>query len=345
MHCPACGNLVGAQAAFCHTCGHRLHGDVATRVAPRRPGIFTLLAIGQYVSGTFWLVLALMVFAAFRDVPETVRPSSVVFAAAVVVFLLGFCAVHYRCGVGLWKLKRYGWSLQRILASIGLLGFPLGTIISIIILIYLNTPGVRLLFSERSVTELTPEEYRQLLSTTQSSTARVAVVVVCLLLVGIFLTGIVAAVAIPGLLRARMASNESSAIATLRLFGAAQVSFAAANHGQFGSPECLSQPRSCLAGYSGPPFLSSPLERTFQKNGYLFQFFSAETTDPQHALEIGASRITRYALLAVPLTSQATGRRQFCVDASGTVSWSSEVIPPSVLPGRCPETWLALGPE
>jgi len=307
-------------------------------VAPQRPGIFTVLAISQFIGGTFWLAFGLMVFAAFRDVPPTVRPSSIVFAAAVVAFLLSIGVVQYRCGVGLWNLRRYGWTLQRVLAALGLLAFPLGTLISILILVYLNTPGVKLLFSERPVSELTPAEYGQLLATTQSSTARTAVVIVCVVILGVVFTGIVAAIAIPGLLRARISSNESSAIATLRVFYSAEASFAAANNGYFGSPECLSVPQSCLTGFTGTSFMS-PIERTFQKNGYVFQFFSPETTDPQLALERDASRIRKYALLAVPITAQSTGRRQFCVDATGIIRWSNDLSPPSALPAQCPGHW------
>src|SRR5436189_355882 len=51
------------------------------------------------------------------------------------------------------------------------------------------------------------------------------------LLIVVAIIGIIAAIAIPGLLRARMAANESSAIASLRAINTAQMAYSASTGG------------------------------------------------------------------------------------------------------------------
>ena len=52
------------------------------------------------------------------------------------------------------------------------------------------------------------------------------------LLIVVAIIGIIAAIAIPGLLRARMAGNEASAIGSLRAINSAESAYAAAGTGQ-----------------------------------------------------------------------------------------------------------------
>ena len=59
----------------------------------------------------------------------------------------------------------------------------------------------------------------------QSSLATALTIVVAVFLV-VFLGGVIAAIAVPGLLRARMSGNEASAIGTLRAINSAQAVYA-----------------------------------------------------------------------------------------------------------------------
>jgi type IV pilus assembly protein PilA len=339
MHCPACGNLVGLQAAFCPTCGHRIRDDVAVRVAPSRPAVITVLAVVQFIGAALWAFFAASVAIAIVASPSSVPGGSYAFASIVLLFVIGVAASLLVCGIGLLKLKRYGRSLLRFWSVLGLLGFPVGTIISVIILVYLNTPGVKLLFSERPVQDLTTAEYATAIASSKSNAATLTVIIIGVAFLGVFLVGILAAIAIPGLLRARIASNEATAVATLRTFVSAETSYAARNGGRYGSPECLSAPERCLPGYSGPPFHPSPIERTFQNRGYLFTFLSLETVDPQKSFDEAARRIANYTLLAIPMTEGSTGMRLFCVDATGVVVWATNVEPPTGTLTSCPATW------
>ena len=73
------------------------------------------------------------------------------------------------------------------------------------------------------------------------------------LLVAIPLAGIVAAIAIPSLLRARVAANETATLADIRTVITAETRYQAVNRRCFGPLECLAAPATCLPAYSGPP--------------------------------------------------------------------------------------------
>ena len=53
------------------------------------------------------------------------------------------------------------------------------------------------------------------------------------LLIVVAIIGIIAAIAVPGLLRARMSGNESSAIGSMRAINSAQAAFSSANSGGY----------------------------------------------------------------------------------------------------------------
>ena len=213
----------------------------------------------------------------------------------------------------------------------------MGTIISILILIYLIKPGVKLLFSDRPVESMTPDEQALVAAATSSSGATTVIVAVVAVLVVVALIGIVAAIAIPGLLRARIAGNEAVAIGQLRGFTSAETSYALGNRMLFDRPECLVRPSDCVAGYSGPAFLQERLE---QKSGYRFTFYPGLAPVE---LPDGASRssLTSYVMTAEPV-SNATGQRRFCVDQTGDVRAAPLTAEmPSDSPS-CPAHWASV---
>jgi type II secretory pathway pseudopilin PulG len=139
------------------------------------------------------------------------------------------------------------------------------------------------------------------------------------LLVAIPLGGIVAAIAIPSLLRARVSANESAAIGDIRTVISAQAAYQASNCGAYGPPECLATPSApgCLTDYTGPTFLDAQLASLQVKSGYRRTFhpgnpLTADTGCP------GAKGLESFAFVAVP-DSRQTGVRAFCGDSSGVV--------------------------
>ncbi len=117
---------------------------------------------------------------------------------------------------------------------------------------------------------------------------------------------IIAAIAIPNLLRARMAANESSAIAAIRTLNSAEISNAAA-HPDIGYTCSLSD-------------LSQQIDSELasgRKNGYAF-----ELTGCSAGAE-GAGNI-KYQIMAYPTARNQTGVRAFCSDESAVIRVDSE---------------------
>ena len=86
------------------------------------------------------------------------------------------------------------------------------------------------------------------------------------LLIVVAIIGIIAAIAVPGLLRARMSGNESSAIGSMRAINSAQAAFSSANSGGYaGTLDVLVE--ACTGGTQG--FISPDLGAASNtKSGY-----------------------------------------------------------------------------
>src|SRR5882762_7803483 len=81
------------------------------------------------------------------------------------------------------------------------------------------------------------------------------------LLIVVAIIGIIAAIAIPSLLRARVAANEAAVIGDTRTIISAEAAYHAANSGYYGSITCLSVPSGCIPSYpaAAPTFLDSAI--------------------------------------------------------------------------------------
>ncbi len=146
------------------------------------------------------------------------------------------------------------------------------------------------------------------------------------LLIVVAIIGIIAAIAIPGLLRARMSGNEASAIGSLRAINSAQVSYAA-SCGQGGyatSLTILGTPCGVGAtqGYISPDLNpATPGVTAFgngvTKSGYNVEMAGNGTLGPNDGN--GAATNTDYGATAVPTTLHSTGERGFNTTAAGTI--------------------------
>lgn len=104
----------------------------------------------------------------------------------------------------------------------------------------------------------------------KTSAVPIVVIVIVVAFGGIFVLGIVAAIAIPALLRARVSANEAAAIGTMRTMASAQVAWAA-THGSFGAPSCLGAPASC-GEPAAPSVLMPEIAGLGPRSGYDFGF-------------------------------------------------------------------------
>ena len=135
------------------------------------------------------------------------------------------------------------------------------------------------------------------------------------LLIVVAIILIIAAIAIPNLLRARMAANESSAVSSLRTINTGEITYQstyptvgyAATLVNLGGPlgaACVpGQATACVLANNGNPPASG-------KSGYSF------TTG---AGTVGSGVIVGYTALAKPLILNETGVRAFCAEQDAVV--------------------------
>jgi hypothetical protein len=331
MFCAKCGGAIPDGGGFCVKCGTPARPITTPDGRVKRPGPITLLAILDFVGGGLWLVICLFALVGLSTAPPAERDP---FSLGIVGVMVLFAIAQIACGIGMWKLRRYGRVLQIISACVGLLGFPVGTIVSIVILVYLNKPGVKLLFSETPVASMTPEEQALVAATSSASSATTVILAGVAVLLLLLFVGIVAAIAVPGLLRARMAGNEASAIGRLRAFTSAETAYALDNRLLYDRPDCLMKPADCVAGYSGPAFLT---EHPAQRSGFRFTFYPGAPPAPLPA-GASASSMTSFVITAAPI-SQSTGSRQFCADHTGDIR-AAPLAAETVTAGpACPLNW------
>ena len=128
------------------------------------------------------------------------------------------------------------------------------------------------------------------------------------LLIVVAIILIIAAIAIPNLMRARMSANEASAVGSTRSINTAEISYNAAysNLGFATSLPYLGGPSgaACTPSTSSGCFIDSSLS-TGTKSGYSF----ALTVGSSPA--VGSTNFS-YSILASPVTHNQTGTRYFC---------------------------------
>ena len=140
------------------------------------------------------------------------------------------------------------------------------------------------------------------------------------LLIVVAIIGIIAAIAVPGLLRARMSGNEASAIGSMRAVNSSQVTYAASCGGG-GYAQDLADLKKPTAG--GDPFISPDLaSNSVVKSGYTVALgvgvgsaavlTSADTCN-------GTNSFSTYHATATPVSVSQTGTRAFATNNSGTI--------------------------
>lgn len=135
------------------------------------------------------------------------------------------------------------------------------------------------------------------------------------LLIVVAIILIIAAIAIPNLIRSKMAANEASAVGSLRTINTASVDYVTTFGGY---PSLLSN----LGGEGTSSFPTSTAAelidnvlQTGEKSGYSFSF-SAGSPD-------AAGNIDIYSVSASPIKPGSTGLRYFYTDQTGVIRAST----------------------
>jgi len=132
-----------------------------------------------------------------------------------------------------------------------------------------------------------------------------------LVVVGIIL--IIAAIAIPNLMAARMSANESSAAGALRTINTAEISYDM-NYPDVGFTDLpsLGGAQPCTPAETSGCFIDNFLATNGAGNGKDGYSFTMQT----------AASSTGYGTLAAPLNLNSSGTRAFCSDQTGVIYYN-----------------------
>jgi len=158
------------------------------------------------------------------------------------------------------------------------------------------------------------------------------------LLIVVAIILIIAAIAIPNLLRSKIAANESSAVGSVRTIGTAEVTYSSSwGSGYSVDLASLGGASPCTVATSAAACLIDPLLSVapFTKSGYAF---AAAGT-----LLVGGV-LNGFEVNATPTTVQTTGVRAFCDDHTGVLRFVSPgAAPIGVGAGTCAAVATAPG--
>jgi len=144
------------------------------------------------------------------------------------------------------------------------------------------------------------------------------------LLIVVAIILIIAAIAIPNLLRSRMAANEASAVGSIRTMNTAAVTYNT-TYG-IGYPTTLAQigTTGTTVSCTNAELLDSVLTAG-SKSGYTFALVAGTVSVASSLVPTGctAGKVDGYVVTAVPATPGTTGQRGFCSDGSGVIRYNA----------------------
>ncbi len=149
------------------------------------------------------------------------------------------------------------------------------------------------------------------------------------LLIVVAIILIIAAIAIPNLLRSKMAANEASAVGSLRTMNTAAVTYSSTYGNSYpatlpimGGPAGAAA--TCTQSELIDNVLANATNAAAPKSGYFFTYLAgtAVTNPPPGCGTPGA---LSYAIQADPSVPGQTGQRHFCTDQTGVIRFDPTV--------------------
>ena len=158
------------------------------------------------------------------------------------------------------------------------------------------------------------------------------------LLIVVAIIGIIAAIAVPGLLRARMSGNESSAIGSLRAINSAQAAYSSSTASGGNAVLLATLATPCPGGAQG--FISADLRNDPSlKSGYSVALAAGAGAAPGPADCNGIVSNLGFYATAVPMNPGTTGSRAFATDTGGSI-WQDTAAGGAAAP---PQPFTAAG--
>jgi type IV pilus assembly protein PilA len=160
------------------------------------------------------------------------------------------------------------------------------------------------------------------------------------LLIVVAIIGIIAAIAVPGLLRARMSGNEASAIGSLRAINSAQAAYSSscvAGGYAVTLDDLVKPPSGSSQGFISPDLKSNGVT----KSGYVVTIAGDATTgvtdisSPGQSCNSSAGQPrSSYWAKADPATPGGTGTRYFATDTRGTIFFDTSALANPIPAGK-----------
>ena len=146
------------------------------------------------------------------------------------------------------------------------------------------------------------------------------------LLIVVAIIGIIAAIAVPGLMRARMSGNEASAIGSMRAINSGQATYSssAARGGYATSLQIL----GLRCGDAGEGFISPDISvaAPVVKSGYTLLVTGGAVPGPADCN--GTASATTYYSSAIPLTVGTSGQRAFATNQAMSIYFLASGVAP-----------------
>ena len=146
------------------------------------------------------------------------------------------------------------------------------------------------------------------------------------LLIVVAIIGIIAAIAVPGLLRARMSGNEASAIGSLRAINSSQQAYSSSCANGFyakGLDDLGQAPSGGGAPFISPDLSTAAAGASLQKSGYWVGMNEAADGDDANNAAcnqvIAGDLTSAYIAWGDPITPNSTGVRFFWTNTLGTI--------------------------
>ena len=141
------------------------------------------------------------------------------------------------------------------------------------------------------------------------------------LLIVVAIIGILAGIAVPGLLRARMAGNEASAIGSMRAINSAQITYAATCGGDGYAQNLADLAAPPITG--GDAFIGADLNANgVVKSGYIVLLAPGANSTPVRVAANtcnATNSFSTYHATATPASPGQTGTRAFATNNSGAI--------------------------
>ena len=143
------------------------------------------------------------------------------------------------------------------------------------------------------------------------------------LLIVVAIIGIIAAIAVPGLLRARMAGNEASAIGSLRAINSGESTYSSScgGNGYAVTLDDLSKaPAGSTAGFISPDLSTNGVVKSGYNVNLAADAAAAQVTAASATCNASvAPAVSSYFAEAHPVNIGSTGQRSFGTDTRGTI--------------------------